>query len=141
MATMYHQIKIRAPSEAVYEALTTQDGLRSWWTDDAVAEQRTRSIVELGFSDRTTVFRMRVDKLMWGKRIVWTCLGDVEAWKDTRLTWELKHKDEMTVVRFAHDRWKSATGMFATCNTTWGVLMYRLRDYVEGRSPGPFFKG
>ena len=33
--------------------------------------------------------------------------------------------------------WRSTEGYFAVCNSTWGELMYRLKDYVEGKRPGP----
>jgi hypothetical protein len=32
------------------------------------------------------------------------------------------------------------TDMVATCNSTWGELMYRLKDHVEGRNPGPHWR-
>jgi hypothetical protein len=31
------------------------------------------------------------------------------------------------------------TDMVATCNSTWGELMYRLKDYAEGKNPGPLW--
>src|SRR5262245_53306481 len=30
--------------------------------------------------------------------------------------------------------------MYAICNSSWGELMHRLKDYVEGRNPGPHWK-
>jgi len=30
--------------------------------------------------------------------------------------------------------------MYAICNSSWGELMHRLKDYVEGRNPGPRWK-
>jgi hypothetical protein len=26
------------------------------------------------------------------------------------------------------------------CNSTWGELMYRIKDYLEGRNPGPHWR-
>lgn len=34
MAELHHQIVIKSTPEKVYAALTTQSGLRSWWTAD-----------------------------------------------------------------------------------------------------------
>jgi hypothetical protein len=42
---------------------------------------------------------------------------DQPEWNGTTLTWDLE--------------------MFAICNSSWGELMYRLKNYVEGRNPGP----
>jgi len=37
MAELNHQIPINASVQKVYAALTTQAGLRGWWTADAKA--------------------------------------------------------------------------------------------------------
>ncbi len=137
MAEMHHEIQIDAPPEKVYEAITTQNGLRSWWTGDSVAEPRVGSIAEFGFYNRMIVFRMRIEELTPGKRAVWACLGDHDEWKGTRLTWEISGKDGKTFLHFTHGNWRSTSSFFASCNSTWGELMYRLKNYTEGRAPGP----
>ena len=35
MPDIMHFIRIRAPRERVYQAVTTADGIGSWWTRDA----------------------------------------------------------------------------------------------------------
>jgi uncharacterized protein YndB with AHSA1/START domain len=141
MSEMLHQIEIEAPPERVFEGLATGAGLQGWWTGDAVAEPNAGSVVELGFYGRSTVFHMRVDELVPGKTVRWTCVGDAEEWAGTHLRWDLKETDMGTEVRFVHGGWTSTDGWFATCNTTWGELMYRLKDWAEGEEPGPHFEG
>jgi uncharacterized protein YndB with AHSA1/START domain len=109
----------------------------SWWTADTVAEPRTGSVAEFGFVNRATLFRMRIKELTPPARIVWECIGDQEEWKGTRLTWEISGRDAGSLLRFQHGNWRSVSGYFATCNTTWGGLLHRLKDYVEGKNPGP----
>jgi hypothetical protein len=36
-----------------------------------------------------------------------------------------------------HGGWRSANDFFAICNSSWGELMYRLKNYLEGKNPGP----
>ena len=139
MPDMRHEIAIEAPPEKIYEAITTQAGLCGWWTSDSVAEPRLGSIAEFGFFKHETVFRMRIDKLSPRKRIVWTCLGDPDEWKGTKLTWVLSPESGGTKLRFKHGKWRSTKGAFRRCNSTWGALMYRLKDYAEGKAPGPHF--
>jgi uncharacterized protein YndB with AHSA1/START domain len=139
---MLHEITISAPPDRVFEALTTGDGLSSWWTGDSEAEPEEGSIAVFGFGGRATVFRMRVDELVAGSLVCWACVGDVEEWQGTHLRFELAPTAEGdTRVRFTHGGWQSTDGMFAMCNTTWGALMIRLKEYAEGRSSGPFFTG
>lgn len=140
MAEMRHQIPIDATPERVYDAIATQKGLQGWWTADTVAEPRVGSVAEFGFYNRKSVFRMRIEELTPGKRVVWTCIGDNDEWKGTRLTWEISQKNQASMLRFVHGDWRSTTTFFASCNSTWGMLMYRLKDFVEGKNPGPYWK-
>jgi len=142
MAEMLHQIQIKASPEKVYEALTAQNGLRSWWTSDTVAKPEVGSVAEFGFNNRATVFRMRVAELTPNQHVIWECLGDIDEWIGTRLIWELKAADNnFTNLRFTHANWRSTEGWFAMCNSTWGELIHRLKNFAEGKTPGPHFKG
>ena len=76
MAEIKHQINVKAAPEKVYAAIATQAGLRSWWTADANAGQTVGGRAEFGFDKRGTVFRMKIEKLDPGKRVVWSCHGD-----------------------------------------------------------------
>ncbi len=140
MAEMHHEVPINAPPERVYEALTTQEGLSSWWTADTVIEPIVGGRAEFGFVNRTTVFRMRIDELEPDVRVVWTCLGDPDEWEATKLIWDIRSGGDASSVRFTHADWREVTSLFAVCNSTWGELMYRLKDYLEGREPGPRWK-
>ena len=139
MVDLHHEISIDASPVKVYEAITTQEGLRGWWTADTETEDRVGGLAEFGFYKRQFFFRMRVDELTPEKRVVWSCLGDHDEWKGTRLTWEIFQRNGATILHFKHGNWRSATSHFASCNSTWGMLMYRLKDYVEGKAPGPYW--
>ena len=140
MHELHHEIQISAPPQTVYEAITTQKGIRSWWTRDSVVQPRVGSVAELGFNNRALLLRMRIDELRPQKRIMWYCLGDDEEWKDTRLIWDISEKDGVTILHLLHAYWRSPGSTFATSNSKWGELIHRLKDYVEGRNPGPRWK-
>jgi len=140
MAEIKHQILINTTPEKVYAALATQAGLRSWWTADSTADEKPGGKAEFGFDKRQMVFRMKIDKLEPGKQVVWTCYGDHPEWNGTTLTWQIAREGKATVLRFAQSGWKSVSNFCATCNSTWGELMYRLKGYLEGRNPGPHWK-
>ena len=135
MAEMLHAIQIAALPQTVFNAVSTQDGLRGWWTADSAAEPKVGSIAEFGFGNHATAFRMKISECNV-ETIVWECLGDVDEWRGTRLVWSLLAVEGGTFVRFTHSGWKSVDGWFAQCNSTWGELMHRLKAYVEGKNPG-----
>ena len=140
MPEIKHQIPIKAAPEKVYAALVTQAGLRGWWTADTTADEKVGGKAVFGFDKRGMVFRMDIDKLEPVKRVVWSCRGDHPDWSGTVLTWKLSPRDGGTTLRFTHSGWKKISDFCATCNSTWGELMYRLKDYVEGKNPGPHWK-
>jgi uncharacterized protein YndB with AHSA1/START domain len=141
MAEILHRIRIGAPLEDVYRAITTGDGLTSWWTDDASAVPEVGSVAEFGLANRTVVFRMRVDGLEPPRRVLWRCTDGPAEWIGTYVAWELSTADDgRTQVDFVHGDWKEAAGTLALCNTTWGHLMHHLKGYLEGEVPGPHYR-
>lgn len=142
MAEILHRITIQAPPERVYEAITTTEGLRNWWTREASARPEEGSVAVFKFAGGRVVFRMRIDGLEPGRRVVWTCIGDWEEWPGTQVQWELEPDGKGgTVLHFAHRGWASTGKEYPVCNATWGHLMHLLRDYAEGRQVEPPFPG
>jgi len=140
MAEFKHQIGINAAPEKVYAALATTAGLRSWWTADSQTDAAVGGKAEFGFEGRAVVFRMRIETLEPGKAVVWSCHGDQTEWEGTTLAWSIAADNGGSVLRFTQSGWKSASDYYAMCNSTWGELMYRMKDYLEGRNPGPRWK-
>ena len=140
MAEMLHEIQIDATPDKVFGALTTEEGLKGWWTADSKAEPRVGTLATFGFYKRKLIFKMRVVELVSGKLVRWHCEGDWEEWIGTKLRFDLeRHGEKGTLVRFNHAGWLSTRGVFSTCNTTWGALMVLLKKYSEGMNPGPYF--
>lgn len=140
MVEMKHQIPIEAPPEKVYAAVATQAGRRGWWTADSTADEEALGKAEFGFDRRSMVFRMKIERLEPAKRVVWSCHGDHPEWNGTTLTWDLTRDGNGTILRFAHGNWQATSDYYAMCNSTWGELIYRLKDNVEGRNPGPHWR-
>jgi uncharacterized protein YndB with AHSA1/START domain len=137
MADLKHVVPINAAPDKVYAAIATQAGMRSWWTADTQMEERVGGKAEFGFDQRQMVFRMTIDRLDPGRRVVMSCHGDQPEWKGTTLTWDIVAGDGATTLSFAHSGWRKVTDFCSGCNSMWGNLMFRLKDSVEGRGRGP----
>ncbi len=139
MDLVFH-VDIDASHEAIYRAVATEEGLKSWWTADTEADERQGGKAVFGFNGRGTVFRMNIVELSPGKRVVWECTGENDEWEGTRLEWEI---DEGLITDrglwLRHTGWRQPTMFSASCTSTWGALMYRLRDHVLGKKPGPMW--
>jgi uncharacterized protein YndB with AHSA1/START domain len=144
MPDSLHDITIAAPSARVFALLTNRDGLRAWWTADSRAEPSVGHVNVFGFGHGEVEFHFRVDEHVPSKRVAWTCVAAPKVpaeWIGTRITADLEEVEGKTRLRFGHRGWASSEGDFASCNTTWGHLMHRLRDAAEGRSQEPLFTG
>ena len=141
MTDIVHQITVRAPADKVVAALTTQDGLKSWWTVDTEAEGKPGGAARFSFYNRAVTFEMKFDKID-GSHVALSCHDGPPGWAGTALAFDLS-RDEMqggTLVQFRHSAFKDMGGEYAMINTTWGRLMGTLKDYAETGKADPLFK-
>ena len=144
MPDSLHEIPVRADPQSVFDAWTTSEGLSSWWTKDSRAASEPGEVNVFVFDGGSVEFHFRIDEQVPGKRVRWTGVqadNMPNEWVGTRIEVDLEPSDDGTRLRFGHVGWKSAEGMYCVCNTTWGELMYRLRDHCEGTGRGPLFEG
>lgn len=140
MTAIKHHIAINASAEKIYQAITTPEGFKNWWTADAVVDKQVGGQAEFGFYNRKIIFTMNIDELVPNKRVAWSCIRGPEEWPGTKLSFEIGSNDGSdNTLQFQHTDWASDEGCYSACNTTWGQLMGHLKDYCEGKEPGPFF--
>lgn len=135
MADIQHSIQIAATPEKIYPLVATGKGFAQWWAADVT---EPAGAVELGFFNRSTVYRLRLTMNQAPVEAEWICETGNE-WKGTRIVFRLESREAGTVVRFTHGGWQAPSEYFVNCNTTWGELMYRLKAAAEGKGHGPLF--
>jgi uncharacterized protein YndB with AHSA1/START domain len=135
MADIVHCIQISASAEVVYQLVATAQGFTRWWAADVTESDGS---VELGFFNRQTLYRLKLQDQQPLQRAEWLC-DTGQEWAGTRLVFTIEPRPNGIQLRFTHGGWKSETDYFISCNTTWGELMYRLKAEAEGKSPGPLF--
>ncbi len=135
MPDIQHAIQIAAKPEKVYPLVATAQGFTEWWAADVIQND---GAAELGFFNRSTLYRLRIKSEQAPARAEWVCETGSE-WKETSLLFAFEPRGENTLLRFTHGNWQAASEYFTSCNTTWGELMFRLKAAAEGKSPGPLF--
>ncbi|MGB5517222.1 MAG: SRPBCC domain-containing protein [Gammaproteobacteria bacterium] len=135
MATIYHQVGIKSPLNAVYQAIATPDGVSGWWT-----ETRGSPVPggELAFDFDGHIVKVTVTENVPGKYVEWTVGGEEGEWLDTRICFELDEREDQIMVNFQHADWKAATPFMSHCSTKWAVFMLSLKDYLETGTGKPF---
>jgi uncharacterized protein YndB with AHSA1/START domain len=132
MADIMHLVRIAAPQERVYEALTTTEGIRSWWTRDADLDSRIGGTGTFRFHDGASVTSVAVKELESPLHVVWKTISSFRPeWPGTTIHFDLRAEKGGTVVSFAHRGFEQADEHYAQTTTGWGVYLQRLKDYLE----------
>lgn len=137
MEHIRHYLIINSSIEKIYEALTTQQGLGNWWTDQTIAKPEVGFVNEFRFGPGELKM-LKVIGLNSNKSVEWKCVGGDDEWHDTEISFDLEEKDEKTILRFTHKDWKEATDYFGTCNFHWGLFLQSLRMLCETGKGMPY---
>ena len=125
MPEILHRVGINVPARRVFDALTTIDGLRSWWVSNAEGNPARGGVIDFRFC------RMRVLESMPDRKVQWQCISGPPEWIDTEVTFDLQWKEEQTFVLFKHARWKEPVEFMSHCSTKWASFLFSLRDFLE----------
>jgi uncharacterized protein YndB with AHSA1/START domain len=142
MHDIVHELTIAAEPRQIYEAITTEAGLASWWTTDVAIASADGTVegtlVTLGFDDHQVVIDLRVDSLDPPLLAHLTCVGGPEEWPGTQLAFRVEPLDAGgSVVRFWHGGWEYEDGVLPRVSFNWAMYLDSLRRAVETGSGSP----
>ncbi len=140
MATLYHQVWIKTERENLYEAITTQNGIGSWWDKPTVVESDDGLMLEFSPGAEHGVLRMKVLDMTQGQRVEWECISThpenspAFAWTSTHIVFEITENEKLTILDFRHTGWDEKSKYLGFCNFAWGVALQKLKDFCESQS-------
>jgi uncharacterized protein YndB with AHSA1/START domain len=125
VADIHLEKTIAADPRTIYHALTAEEGLASFWTDQVQAEPRQGSIASFSFGPKGAWerFEMQIERLDPEQLVHWRCVGAKDdEWHGTQIRWELEPRADVqgTRLRFHHLEWPSADGALPRCAFDWG---------------------
>jgi len=141
-----HNLFIKASPEEVYKAVSTQNGICGWWSDNcAIGEheghestvrfEKPDGIVEMVFMNK---------QLHPFKKVLWECLkNDGPYWVNTRLSYELSEVEGGTQLLFAHRNFDDALEggeEIESVRKGWDRFMSSLKNYCETGKGQPWSK-
>lgn len=130
MSTIRHRIGVRETApQAVYDALTTIDGLAAWWAVDTSGDPAVDGVIAFRFS--TGGFDMRVRELVPAKSVRWEVVDGPEEWIGTEVSFDLRQEDGFTVVLFEHRGWAEPVEFMYHCSTKWASFLLSLKELLE----------
>lgn len=137
--TISHRITIKASPDKVFKALSTLEGLRSWYTPHVEGSAGHGKEAAFKFTGREP-FRWRFIELVPNSRVRWECVEGPGSASGTTVTFRLSDKGNgRTTLECDHEEWPDEHESLPTCNTFWGILMGHLRDYAENAKGVPAF--
>ena len=99
MATIYHQVAINAPAAKVYAAISTADGIGTWWDKQTPVETDQGLVLEHNPRPKHGVVKLKVLDLVPDKRVEWECISShpaespASAWTGTHFIFEISERE------------------------------------------------
>ena len=129
MQDIMHLIRIHASPERVYEAITTADGIRRWWTRDVAIEPKVGAAGEFGFYGKRFVANVIVEVLSPVTDVRWKVTNS--AWQGNDIEFGLKGDGNDTMLLFVHRGFPLADEKYAAATTRWGFYLLSLKRYLQ----------
>lgn len=141
------ELHFKAPASALYAALSTQEGLRGWWTPTCTVGDKVGDTARFEFAAGYKI--MRIEKLVPDRQVRWHCIENHHCatgpkmrpneWAGTTLVFRL-NGDTLThtVLRFEHLGLTPELDCYEMCEGGWNQFLASLKDYVETGVGAPF---
>ena len=134
------EVHLKAPASALYAALSTQQGLRGWWTQTCAADEQVGGQARFEFGESHKL--MRIEVLRPDNQVRWQCLESrihVEGrslpdneWANTTIVFRINGDTPThTVLRFEHLGLTPALACYDLCEGGWEHFLASLKQYVE----------
>jgi uncharacterized protein YndB with AHSA1/START domain len=130
MPDIYHLVFIQSTPEKIYDAITTEKGIASWWSKTNNAISEAGSIYRIYFGP-VYYKEIRITEFVLNKKVTWEILDAHPEWVNTKIVFDIHVAENNTELRFRNSGWKDYTDMFAQCNHHWGIFLLNLKAYVE----------
>jgi uncharacterized protein YndB with AHSA1/START domain len=135
MEAIRHKLVIKETPAKVFDAITTEEGIKGWWAKQTVAKPQVGFVNVFTFENDRNEFR--VTELVPNRKVEWLGVQAFEEWIDTTISFNLEEKDGKTILRFAHSGWKEATDTFAVCSYDWAQFLRSLKSLCETGTGSP----
>ena len=131
MASSVEELTIAAAPERVWGALTQQDEIVRWWSDEARVKPEVGSVGEFRFRPPAGVLQFEVAELDEGSKVHWVSRNGPPSWAGTSVTWQLTPVQNGTQVIFTHDGFAQVDGSYEQTRGNWEYFLDSLKSYLE----------
>ena len=134
--TLHHAIKIAASRLDVFKALTDVGEVAAWHVGGIEGEIAVGSTLCLNPKPGLR-FGWRTDEIVTNEQLRQICVEGPGSSVGKILTVALSDAgDGGTLVKLTDSGWPDGDAGLPFCNTRWGEVLLRLKEYVEGHRRG-----
>ncbi len=137
MYSIKHLYHLEAPIEQVFEALTSIDKLKGWWTSHTFGSPQLGALLHFNFPPYAEN-SMEVVAIEPLSKVGWRCIAGTPDWINTEISFQLDENENKTRMRFAHKHWQTNGDFYAQCSYSWGRYLYSLKLLLETGKGTPF---
>ncbi len=131
MLEIKHDISVNASCETIYQALTTAQGLKSWFTSDVKGSGQVGTEWAFKFIDQP-FFRWGILLSEKPNKVAWKCIEGPGNAPGTEVEFVMKpSEDGRTTLTIIHRGWEKDDPKFDRCVEIWRTLMDHLQRYCE----------
>ena len=138
MKRIIHVVSIDAPRNEVFSAITTGQGLSSWWSTRVDASEHVGGKVHFTFTgDFHPVMEVTEMKDNWS--VAWKCVAGHVPWQDNTFAFFLEDSDGRVRLTFNQEYANELSDVeYGIYNFNWGYYLNSLKQYCETGRGTPF---
>ena len=133
MVDILHRIGAHTVApETVYDALTTLDGLSSWWTETTSGDTGPGGVIRFQIG-----LALKVAELDPGRLVRWEVIDGPAEWVGTTIQWDLSQDGDWTIILLKHQGWREPVEFMHHCSTKWAIHLMNLKRLAETGTAAP----
>jgi uncharacterized protein YndB with AHSA1/START domain len=150
MATIHHQVWINAPVARVYEAISSAEGIGTWWDKHTATQTDTGLVLEHNPGPEHGAVRFKVLEMVPDERVEWECISThpksspASAWTGTHFSFDIserenvvalsgfgQNQDRIAILDFRQSGLNEDSEFFGRNNFAWGQVLANLKKVCE----------
>jgi len=144
MPSIIKEFTTQARPERVFNALTQQEEIAQWWTDDLSVKPEVGFVTEFHFQKwGAGSLRFEITELQDAESVSWISKIGPPAWSGTSVTWQLIPVQEGTHLVFTHEGFHQINESYESTRKNWDYFLRSLKSYLDtgkGTPGGPPYK-
>ena len=139
MNTIFHNFRINAPANKVFEAISDPKHLINWWPLKCSGKAALGETYNFNFTDQYDWYG-QVTTCEPNQAFYIKMTKADQDWDPTTFGFDLESGSEGVDVSFWHKDWPDVNQHFKIASFCWAILLQGLKNYVERGEIVPFEK-